>query len=599
VARSWKLVAGGAVALALLAPAAAGAAQPIPNDATPGAVQAYQGAPAQPRRLAAQEPPRHPFMAPNGRSNIHDDGFQSDTYWIPGPLGRNMSVLSNAQFGDCASVTFDTHGRIVTVCVGVAGPQLVLMDPKTLDTIASMALPPRLPGSTSIFNDFAGGGYFYLDNRDRAVVPTTTRHVFVVAVGAAGFTQQRDYDLTGAVAVGDKIISALPDWTGRLWFASTRGVVGTVAPSGQVRAKQLGEGISNSFAVDDQGGVFVVTQKALYRLDAATDGSPAVSWREQYRNSGIAKPGQSDAGSGTTPTVMEGGRVSIADNDDPMNVVVYRKARQVSGSRVVCTQPVFSKGASSTDQSLIAARNSIVVENNYGHSGPTSVNDGKTTTPGIERVDVNKSGHGCHRKWHSNEIAPSVVPKLSTETGLVYTYTKPRRTDDTDAWYFTALDFCNGHTVYRRATGTGLGYNNNFAPVTLGPDGAAYVGALGGLIRVADSSSPSGPPASAPRGCNPKPRLKLSLRYKRGRRGCARGPVTATLGGADRRSIRRARFYLGRRRVASDSHAPFRRRVDRGRHRGKAHRHVVTARVRLKNGRKATLRRRFKVCARS
>ena len=37
-------------------------------------------------------------MAPNGASNIHDDGFQTDTYWIPGPLGRNMSVLSNAQF---------------------------------------------------------------------------------------------------------------------------------------------------------------------------------------------------------------------------------------------------------------------------------------------------------------------------------------------------------------------------------------------------------------------------------------------------------------------------------------------------------------------
>jgi hypothetical protein len=371
----------------------------------------------------------------------------------------------------------------VTVCVGVAGPQLVLMDPKTLDTIASTALPPRLPGSTSIFNDFAGCGYFYLDNRDRAVVPTTTRHVFVVAVGAAGFTQERDYDLTGAVAVGDKIISALPDWSGRLWFASTRGVVGTVAPSGQVRAKQLGEGISNSFAVDDQGGVYVVTQKALYRLDAAADGSPAVSWRERYRNSGIAKPGQSDAGSGTTPTVVEGGRVSIADNDDPMN------------------------------------------------------------------VDVNKSGHGCHRRWHSNEIAPSLVPKLSTETGLVYTYTKPRRSDDTDAWYFTALDFCNGRTVYRRLAGTGLGYNNNFAPVTLGPDGAAYVGALGGLIRVADSSAPSGPPASSPRGCNPKPRLKLSLRYRHGR--------------------------------------------------GKAHGHVVTARVRLKNGQKAALRRRFKVCARS
>ena len=56
---------------------------------------------------------------------------------------------------------------------------------------------------------------------------------------------------------------------------------------------------------------------------------------------------------------------------------------------------------------------------------------------------------------------------------------------------------------------------------------------------------------------------------------------------------------VGHRRVARDSRYPFRRRVDRGRHRGKAHRHVVTARVRMKNGKRATLRRRFKACARS
>jgi hypothetical protein len=127
------------------------------------------------------------------------------------------------------------------------------------------------------------------------------------------------------------------------------------------------------------------------------------------------------------------------------------------------------------------------------------------------------------------------------------------------------------------------------------------VGALGGLIRLADASRPAGPPASSPRGCNPKPRLTLKLRFKHGRhpRGCARGPVTASIGGADRRSVRRVNFYLGHKRVARDSRYPFRRRVDRGRHRGKAHRHVVTARVRMKNGKKATLRRRFKACARS
>jgi hypothetical protein len=600
--RRHSIVVAAAMGAAALSPAPASTAAPIPNDPTAAQVPRFEGGAATPRRLSAPEPPRHPFMAPNGRSNLHDDGYQTDSYWSAGPLGAGVDVTSNAQFADCASVTFDQHGRIVTICVGLEGPRLVLMDPRTLDVIASMPLPPRVPGTGSVFSDFAGGGYFYLDDRDRAVLPTTTRHVYVVAVRGSNLVQERDYDLTGAVPLGDKIISALPDWSGRIWFASVQGVVGTVDPgSGAVRSRATGEEIANSIAVDDDGGVYVVTQKALYRFDAAADGSPAVTWREEYENSGAAKPGQSHAGSGTTPTVMTDGRVTITDNADPMNVVVYRRGKQVQGARVVCKAPVFRKGASATDQSLIAARDSLVVENNYGHNGPTSVSDGRTTEPGLERVDV-RPGR-CTTVWRSDEIAPSVVPKLSIETGLVYTYTKPRRSDDTDAWYLTALDFCTGRTVYRRLAGTGLGYNNNFAPVSLGPDGTAYVGALGGLIALRDRSTPSGPPVSAPQGCAAARRVRITLRlgYRRGRtrkgRRCARGRVRARLSGRDARLIKRADFYLGRRRVAVDRRPPFRRTVDRGRHVGRSHRHAVKVRVRLGDGRRATRTRRFLACA--
>jgi hypothetical protein len=37
--------------------------------------------------------------------------------------------------------------------------------------------------------------------------------------------------------------------------------------------------------------------------------------------------------------------------------------------------------------------------------------------------------------------------------------------------------------VYKRAAGAGLGFNNNFAPVTIAPDEMAYVGVLGGITR--------------------------------------------------------------------------------------------------------------------
>lgn len=137
------------------------------------------------------------------------------------------------------------------------------------------------------------------------------------------------------------------------------GVVGTLDPaSGAVRSTALGEEVSNSFAVDDSGGAYIVSDTALYRFGADPSGSPRAVWREAYRDSGVAKPGQVDAGSGTTPTVMAGGRIAITDNADPMNVVVYRRGDDVAGPRLICEEPVFRAGASATDNSLIAARNS-------------------------------------------------------------------------------------------------------------------------------------------------------------------------------------------------------------------------------------------------
>jgi hypothetical protein len=506
--RGWAPLAGFAFIVTSLAAAGPAHAQvpglpPLPileNPQPPADTPQFTGAPAVPKPVAAHPVPRHPYMAPSGLSNIHADAYQTDTYTWGGPLGNDIETNSTLFFRECASPSFDSEGRIVVVCVGLDRPIVTMMDPVSLEVLATYDLPPRNV-SANPFRDFTGGGYFYLDDRDRVVTPTATRHVFVISeTGGPGFELTHDYDLSGVVAQGDGIISALPDWDGRIWFASTRGVVGWIDQgTGQITSRNLGEGITNSFAVDDTGGVFVVSDKALYRFDARK-GHVGETWRVRYDNTGVAKPGQSDAGSGTTPTIMGRNYVAIADNADPMQLVVVRRLarpksdrlkghrRRHSRDRIACEHPVLSAGAGSTDQSLIVAGRSMVVENNYGYTGPFSVQNGDTTAPGFERVDVRKRGNGCRTIWHSDETAPSLVPKLSLANGLVYTYTKPPRDDGADAWFLTAIDFHTGETVWRRYAGEGLGYNNNFAPVTLAPDGTAYVGVLGGLTRFADGS---------------------------------------------------------------------------------------------------------------
>lgn len=586
----------GLVALsALLAPALASAAPISERTSLTGNPEQVGGpAGANPLSLAeAPRPPRHPFMAPNDASNIHNDAYQSDTADLPGPLGRGMSRVSTFYAKECASVTFDSRGRIVTICVGLDRPQLKLLDRTTLAELATMDLPPRQTAAANAFNDFSGGGYFYLDNRDRAVIPTSERHLLIVGQGGGGFGVQRDFDLSPLVAADDKLIAAMPDWSGRIWVVSTRGVVITVDPAtGRTRSTDLRSPISNSFAVDETGGVYIAADDALYRLDAAADGTPRQSWRQPYRNSGIRKPGQTQTGSGTTPTVMGRHYVAITDNDDPMNVVVVKRAKRVRGPRTVCTQPVFSKGASATDNSLIGTARSVVVENNFGYAG-IGATMGGSTTAGLARVDLRADGRGCRVRWVSTEKAPSVVPKLSLQNGLIYTYTKQpdTRTPPDDPWYLTALDFRSGRTVFKRLAGLGLGFNNNYAPVSIGPDGTAYVGVLGGLVALRDST----PPPRVARPAGPRPKLRLARR-------CGRRGVAVRVRGAEADLVVRARFFSrGRRerrsRTRRDGAEPFtftipRKALKAGR------RYRIKASARLYDGRLGRMSIRPRACRR-
>src|ERR671916_229343 len=129
-----------AASLAAAAVPSASAQQPIPEGSHNE--PEFIGAPADPQPVQAPPlAPQHPFLAPNGRSNIHDDAYMTDAYETPGPLGRGTTRRDVFESRDCASVTFDSRGRIVTICVGLDRPVLVLKDPVTLATLASLNLP--------------------------------------------------------------------------------------------------------------------------------------------------------------------------------------------------------------------------------------------------------------------------------------------------------------------------------------------------------------------------------------------------------------------------------------------------------------------------
>jgi hypothetical protein len=73
--------------------------------------------------------------------------------------------------------------------------------------------------------------------------------------------------------------------------------------------------------------------------------------------------------------------------------------------------------------------------------------------------------------------APSVVPKLSTKTQIVYSYTQ----DAGQVWSWVGMSARTGKTVFKVPAGNGLLANNNYAGIALGPDGSAYLGTIGGI----------------------------------------------------------------------------------------------------------------------
>jgi hypothetical protein len=489
-----------AVAVALALPAVASALPIVSIPIPPRSLPAFQGSVSTAPQLPPSKTtfaPQNPFMAPGSNSNIHNDAWMTDAYPNrPGPLGRSLVATSEAKRpAVCGSLAFDSRGRIVSVCPSAGvGPQARIIDPNTLATIATYDFPNAPdPQGTKTYQNFSGGGYFFLDGHDQLWVPTKTDHIFVVGESADGqsLVLKRDYDLTGVLdPANERITSALPDFSGLLWFVTKQnGKVGTVNPNtGAIHVLRLDEEIENSFAVD-RSGVYIVSDKRMYRFKATREGTPRIIWQHTYPNSGIVKPSQVDAGSGTTPTIMTGGYVAITDNADPMNVVVYRNAETlpVDQRRVVCKVPVFSKGASATENSIMGSGNALIVENNYGYQDPFGPNSGAVTEPGFARVDINADGNGCHKVWTNHDArAPSVVPKLSAKTGLIYTYTRPPDPSGAQGYYWTAIDFRTGHTVWNRFAGAGLLFNNNYAGLALGPDGTAFLGVIGGILALRD-----------------------------------------------------------------------------------------------------------------
>ena len=506
--RAFALVfAVAAATLALAAPAWAGTSYPPIAPGPTTVLPDFVGAPAVARPLQSANVPQNPGLAPIPYSYLHNDSWNSDTS-IPGPLGTDPETFSSTLGmpdllhlnGATATMGFDRYGHMIAGFINSISMSVLVLDQTSLEVLASY---PLGGGSTSQL----GNAYWYLDNNGRVVIGKGTHEIVTLREGgtadapALELVESRSYDLTKVIPAGDKVAGLLPDWQKRTWF-QTAGVGGGAGPrvgvithsTGTIKYVKLrdGEVCSNGLAVA-KSGAYILTSRRLYKLVAGSDGKPHVVWSVAYDTTGTLKPGQYSLGSGTSPTILSGGKyVAITDNAVPMKVVVYRTANFLARGqrRVLDSIPVFKDMAGqAAENSLVGYRNSIVVENCYGYSSGFDAAGNMTSTPnlpGFERVDIGSDGK-LHKVWENTFVASNTVPTLSTATGLItFVERQEDATTGADVYYWTALDHRTGYPVWRKMVGTGVNYDGYWSTTMMGPDGTYYVATYGGLAAIRD-----------------------------------------------------------------------------------------------------------------
>lgn len=265
------------------------------------------------------------------------------------------------------------------------------------------------------------------------------------------------------------------------------------------------EEVSNSLALDEEGGLYIVTHKRMVRLN--WDGHTLEkAWESAYPTSDVLMPGRLGRGSGTTPTVMgtanQDKLVVIADGEKKMNIIAFWrddipkdwKAIPGFSERVAGVSPILfgdpSRERSITDQSLLVrGYEAVAVNNDYGDH-PASVwsnlwiilwSNYKDYAPyGIEKFEWVPGKRVLRSVWANSKLSvPNGIPTMSSETNQIYYLGQHE-----EKWTIEGVDWKTGELSFRYPLENAVKYNSFYAAMEIGYDGSLVTGTVGGALRL-------------------------------------------------------------------------------------------------------------------
>ena len=450
---------------------------------------------------------QNPYLGINSLATMHGDAQSSDATPFAGPgdpgVGGTWKVTFTNHWAACPTILAGQDGYIQALMTQFLGsdakvrkPKLAIIEPASGAQLGAMEIPTGA---------LLGGVYAYLDADSNLVMVDGTNALTWISHSQDGMKVwvSRRIDLTDAMKLEpkDHVVGIVPDWHGRIWVASERGVVGLIDPKRNVvrltKLQQYSstERIDNSISACPQG-VSIITSYGIYMLGAdASTSKPRIIWSHSYDRGTKQKPGQLSHGSGATATFFGpngSDYVMLSDNADRQEkLIVYRSA---DGS-TVGQGPLFTPGASGTENSMIGVQNSIVGACTFGYPyaqyPDTKPAYRAQVAPGMERWDVNDDASGITLKWRNNGIYSAAVPRLSTADNLIYTCERPRGPAGLltgPVVYACAIDMDSGRVVHRqrlpRLANLLAGGDPSQMVGVIDKHGVWWQGTIGGIYRI-------------------------------------------------------------------------------------------------------------------
>jgi hypothetical protein len=489
------------------------------------------------------EPPQNPYLADSPWPMSHRTPYAQGSSPLPGPTGSGdlaspdyegtgLTNITLAMSPEYPSGWFRRGGRVYWGSTFGAVYKLEA-NGSGLSTIDYKSKPSG--ASLSNIGNATSGAYTVVDhNNTFYTVDGTT--VLAYRDRWSGWKISpielaRSFELPAGILRGDSstdpIVGMSLLWDGKLALATKRGTVVVLSRDfSSYWSVQLGdangEEVSNSIAADENGGIYVVSEKAMYRVQwtgSRLSMDPATgAWQADYEaGEDQTGNGRLGAGSGATPSLMGTGSqdkfVVITDGQKLAHLTLFwrdeipadwQPIAPGKDRRIAAEVPVNfgdpSREETVSEQSvLVRGYGAVVVSNDYRNTDLLPNSSGNDTIDNLTNgIVVALSGfpqhqpYGVHKfrwnphtrkletHWINNDIScPNGIPTMSAQSQLFYCVGARW-----GAWTIEALDWQNGASRFYKWLGWNPLYNSFYAGTQIGDNGTMVSGTTFGVMEI-------------------------------------------------------------------------------------------------------------------